>query len=46
MFIMIRLRILREKKQLMLFYIKISDKVVDTFRLKINSEIIDQLYSS
>ena len=46
MFIMIRLRILREKKQLMLFYIKISDIVVDIFRLKINSEIIDQFYSS
>ena len=42
---MIRLRILRENKQLMLFYIKISDKVVDTFGLKINSEIIDQFYS-
>ena len=42
---MIRLRILRGKKKLMLFYIIISDKVVGTFRLKINSEIVDQFYS-
>ena len=43
---MIRLRILREKKkQLLLFYIIISDKVVGAFRLKINSEIADQFYS-
>ena len=42
---MIRLRILREKKKLLLFYIIISDKVVGAFRLKINSETADQFYS-
>ena len=46
MFIMIRLRILREKNNSCYSTLKISDKVMDTFRLKINSEIIDQFYSS